>query len=412
MTGSDGSRRPEASAVSAAGPADYGAPMLARWSRPGADRRGLRSRPPAASGLAAALSLALLAAACSNGGGAAEDGAAGGSASTTTASASASATGAPETTTTADPADVPARASDGCQIAGRGLPPVGGGEAVEQTLGSSGVERSYFRFLPLSYDATTPLPLVIDLHGYMEGAAIQRAMSGLETFAEEHSFLVLTPQGLGEIPYWNAFANDGLTDDVKFLRDLIDTTATGFCIDERRVYVTGLSMGAFMTSLVGCRLADRVAAIAPVAGLRFPTDCVPANPVPVVAFHGTADDYVTYDGHSGSGAESLSFNDETMSAFAGFVSQPVPDALEGWARAEGCATAPEEEPVTESVTLIRYGACDGGSVVELYRVDGAGHTWPGSEFSANIENVVGPTTFDIDANEIMWAFFLAHPLPD
>jgi len=364
---------------------------------------------PAAGGLAVALSLALFAAACSNGGGAAEDGAAGGSASATTAAAST--TGAPGTTTAADPADVPARASDGCRSAGRGPTPAVGGEAVEQTLVSSGVERSYFSYVPGNYDATTPLPLVIDLHGYMEGAAIHRAMSGLETLAEERTFVVLTPQGLGEIPYWNAFANEDLTDDIQFLRDLIDTNATGLCIDQRRVYVAGLSMGAFMTSLVGCELADRVAAIAPVAGLRFPTDCAPSRPMPVVAFHGTADEYVTYDAHAGSGAASLAFNDETMSAFKGFVLQTVPDALEGWARADGCAGAPGARTVTESVTLIRYGECDGGAEVELYRVGGGGHTWPGSQFSAKIEDMVGKTTFDIDADEIMWKFFLAHPLP-
>jgi len=378
--------RPAPLPYSPAAWAQYGAPMSER---------------PAAATVAVALSV--LAAACSGGGGTGQSSATRAPAGATTSAA----------TTNADPADLPARASAGCS-SGAGMPsgaPIGG-EEIEQTLVSSGVERRYFRFAPSAYDGVTPLPLVIDLHGYSEGAAIQRSMSGLETFGEEQSFAVLTPQGLGEIPYWNALAHEDMIDDVRFVSDLIGTTATGLCIDERRVYVTGLSMGAFMTSLVGCRLADRVAAIAPVAGLRFPDDCAPAAPVPVVAFHGTADEFVTYDGHSGSGAASLSFDKETKSAFSGFVPQPVPDALEGWARAEGCARSPEEEGVTAAVTLIRYGACDGGSVVELYRAKASGHTWPGSEFSAAIEDVVGPTTFDIDADEIMWAFFLAHPLPD
>ncbi|MCZ7535279.1 MAG: feruloyl esterase [Acidimicrobiia bacterium] len=265
--------------------------------------------------------------------------------------------------------------------------------------------------MPAGYDASMPLPLVLDLHGYMEGAEVHRAHTGLEAFAGEESFVVLTPQGVGEIPYWNVLEQDGLVDDVKLISDLIDTTAAALCIDESRVYATGLSMGAFMTSLIGCRLSERVAAIAPVAGLRYPDDCAASRPMPVIAFHGTADEIVTYDGETGAGVDQLSFNDETLTAFDGLEMQAIPDALAGWAGAEGCADAPVEEAVSESVTLVRYDGCEGGSTVELYAAEGAGHSWPGSEFSAAIEGIVGPTTFEIDANELMGPSSLAHPLP-
>ncbi len=356
---------------------------------------------------------ALVAAGCS-GDDDADDGASGAAAQSsapsdaTTTAEPATTTAEPATTTTVDPADLPPRRSDGCES---GLAPVLG-ESTTETITSSGIERTYHRLVPAGYDATTPLPLVLDLHGYMEGADVHRAHTALETFAGEKSFVVLTPQGVGEIPYWNVLEHDDLTDDVGLMVDLIDTTTAAVCIDERRVYVTGLSMGAFMTSLLGCRLADRVAAIAPVAGLRFPDDCAPSRPVPVIAFHGTADEIVTYDGETGAGVEKLSFNDETMSAFSGLEMQAVPDALAGWAGAEGCADEPSGEKVSASVTLVAYDGCDGGSTVEIYRVGGGGHSWPGSEFSAAIVGIVGPTTFEIDANELMWDFFLAHPLPD
>ena len=62
------------------------------------------------------------------------------------------------------------------------------------------------------------------------------------------------------------------------------------------------------------------------------------------------------------------------------------------------------------VTLVSY-TCPNGADVMFYRVEGGGHTWPGSEFSKTIAGVVGVTTSSISANELMWKFFTEHPLP-
>jgi polyhydroxybutyrate depolymerase len=65
--------------------------------------------------------------------------------------------------------------------------------------------------------------------------------------------------------------------------------------------------------------------------------------------------------------------------------------------------------VAADVTVLSW-SCPAGAEVELYRVTDGGHTWPGSKFSQQIANVVGKTTFSIDADTVMWAFFEAHPL--
>jgi len=69
--------------------------------------------------------------------------------------------------------------------------------------------------------------------------------------------------------------------------------------DERRVFVTGYSNGAFLASKLACVDADRIAAIAPVSGLRDPADCAPKRPVPAVTFHGTGDEWVAFTGGLG-----------------------------------------------------------------------------------------------------------------
>ena len=251
---------------------------------------------------------------------------------------------------------------------------------------------------------------MIDLHGYLSGAAGQAAMSNFGAFAERADFVLATPQGNGPLPYWNAVPHADLPDDVQFVADLIDDVSSRLCIDPARVFVDGLSNGAFLTSLVACRLADRVAAVAAVAGLTAPAGCTPARPIPILAIHGTADRFVPFDGGRGDALATLTWDAASTRAFDGLPFAATPDALAAWAAIEGCPGPPEQRPVKGAVTLTRYSGCRGGSTLELYTVAGAGHTWPGSAFSQASASILGPTTTDIDADELIWAFFAAHPL--
>ena len=133
--------------------------------------------------------------------------------------------------------------------------------------------------------------------------------------------------------------------------------------------------------------------------------------MPIVAFHGTVDPLVRYDGSPSDAAGKLPSDDESRkNLFEGLTFAPMPDNLAKWATNEGCDANPSTDPVTEHVKLIRYTGCRRDSVVEMYVVDGGGHSWPGSRFSAAAESILGPTTFEIDANELMWKFFQEHPL--
>lgn len=275
---------------------------------------------------------------------------------------------------------------------------------------SSGVSRTYKQYLPASY-TVSPTPLIIDLHGYTEGNAVHAVNSNLGATAEKDGFIVVTPQGNGKIPYWNAVPTPGAPDDLRFISDLIDEVGKNVCIDPARVFLTGYSNGAFMSSLAACRLADKVAAIAPIAGLRWPDGCNPSRPMPIVAFHGTADPLVHYDGSPSDAAAKLPTDAESKkNLMDGLTFAPLEDNLKKWATNESCTPDPSTTPVTDHVKLLKYTGCKNGSVVEMYVIDGGGHTWPGSAFSATIANVVGPTTMEIDANDLMWKFFEEHPL--
>jgi polyhydroxybutyrate depolymerase len=281
---------------------------------------------------------------------------------------------------------------------------------------SGGASRTYIRHLPSAYQPGAPIPLVLDLHGASEGAQVHVGTSALGPYGDEQGFATVTPQGLerGLDSYWDT-AFHGTIDsvDVRFVGDLLDEVERTLCVDERRVFATGYSNGAFLVSALACVYADRLAAVAAVAGVRDYKDCHPARAVPVVVFHGTNDRWVAFGGGVGPDALALppDRSGRTVAEKTGFDERrPVPTVVAAWAGRNGCAVQPSERRVASDVTRVRYG-CPAGADVDFYRVDGGGHTWPGSRFTEQLASLLGPTTFSISANELMWAFFEAHPRP-
>jgi polyhydroxybutyrate depolymerase len=303
-----------------------------------------------------------------------------------------------------------AEPSPGC---GRGAPVAAGEERV--TTASEGVERWYHRHVPPAHDGEAPVPLVLDLHGYLEGADAHKVHSDLGAYGDEQGFVTITPQGTGDPVRWDATVDSA---DMAFIGDLLDEIGATLCIDERRIFVTGLSNGAFMTSAIACAYGDRIAAAAPVAGISDIEGCEPDRAVPVVAFHGTDDGFVAFEGGLGEDAADLpapdgsgeTLEDRGVTPSAG-DGPSIPQITAAWADRNGCRPKPRREEIASDVTLVRY-RCPDDADVELYRVEGGGHSWPGSEFSRQIESITGPTTFSISANEVMWEFFERHPLPE
>ncbi len=274
--------------------------------------------------------------------------------------------------------------------------------------------RWYYRRIPTNYEASRPMPVVIDLHGYSEGATIHLMMSSLGKYGDEKGFITLTPQGQGVVPRWDTALKG--SPDVEFIKTMIYDVGDTLCVDANRIFVTGLSNGAMMSSTLACVLSTQVAAIAPVAGVQAPKGCKQFRAVPVVAFHGTSDGYVTYGGGLGDRARRLPAPDGSGKTLeeSGALSKrslkgpSVPETMQAIARRNRCKEKPSKVRVSSDVTRFSY-PCSKGRDAVLYRVTAGGHTWPGSAFSKQIESIVGKTTMTISANEIMWRFFTNHP---
>lgn len=256
-----------------------------------------------------------------------------------------------------------------------------------------GLERTVLLHIPPNL--AHPAALVLNLHGSGGTARDQEELSAMDALADEQGFIVAYPQAaiaLGGGFAWNvpgqpllggASVPAGAADDSAFLAEAIVALASRYAIDPHRVYATGMSGGARMTSQVGCTLSEVVAAIAPVAGLRFPAPCTAARRVPVVSFHGTADAVNPYEGGG-----------------QGYWIDSVPSAAAAWAAHDACASPPASSEHAPRTTLTAYTGCAQGAEVKLYTIDGAGHEWPGAPGQ----------TQAVDANRVMWRFFSSHPL--
>lgn len=291
-------------------------------------------------------------------------------------------------------------ASDGC-----GTSRV---EAVDVDRRDLDDGRHYLVTTPTAHDGETPIPLVVAFHGLSEGAEVHALQTQLGPYGEEEGFAVAFPHGTGEPVRWDTTPDREANPDLVYVETVLDELEADLCIDTSRIYATGLSNGAMMSSAIACALTDRFAAVAPVAGLTDYDGCEPTRAIPIHTFHGTVDPILLFNG----GVD--------LSVLEGGESAEIPEAdLDGegypataatWAERNGCdADATDDE---RSDTLLRRTwDCPADAPVVFDIIDGHGHGWPGSEFSVSIEEFVGPNDMSVDANEEMWRFFQRFALP-
>ena len=248
--------------------------------------------------------------------------------------------------------------------------------------------RQFLLYVPEGYDGKTNLPLVFLFHGSGGTSKIIMENTDLSKVADKKKFIIAAPEGI--YPFfgmnsWNAELDPGGVNDVELVKDLIREISSKVAIDKKRIYATGFSGGARMSSRLGCELSNVIAAIGPVAGLQC-NNCAPTHSISVIAFHGTADMLNSY-----SSAE---------------------DSVSGWVEKNGCNKTPVTRKISEDVTQISFGGCKGNAEVVFFRINDGGHTWPDSPRADAFEKRgLGKTNKDINASNLIWSFFEAHPLP-
>lgn len=251
-------------------------------------------------------------------------------------------------------------------------------------------------------------PLVLFLTGTGGTAAWADRETGWSELARRDGFALVVPEALppdpakppsflANPPRWNDGSphpsHPPVTDDVRFLVAVIDDAVARFGADPQRVFVTGFSNGAGMAFRIAAEAADRVAAIAPVAGYCWVADPKPVRPVPTLYTVGTADLLIPLRG----GDVRLPWNNRLARRPA------VAETLDRWARALGCDPVPAPRSDSGTVRTERY---PGPVAFDAVTVEGLGHHWPGGRAALN-PRIAGPPSDAVNATAMIWNFFRA-----
>lgn len=250
-------------------------------------------------------------------------------------------------------------------------------------------------------------PVVLAFHGGRSHPEQMRGFSGLDEFAAAAEAVVVYPAGTGSregVLGWNGGnccgeAVERRIDDVAFVGRLLDRLADTLPIDARRIHATGMSNGAMMAHRVAAEMAGRIASVAPVAGPLALGSIAPQRPVPVLCFHGTLDQFTPWEG--GVGRRSPTRTDH----------RGIVEGLLDWVRANGLDPVATRGPVPSvdagiTIERLAWGRPDQAEVV-LYRIEGAGHTWPGRRPDSFY---LGSSALGFPANPLIVDFFRRHPL--
>ncbi len=261
-----------------------------------------------------------------------------------------------------------------------------------------GRERTYSFYVPASYSPGEPIPMLIGLHGLSSRGEAFAEHRDFRPIADTANFIMVHPDGstLLGIRYWNYGDIFGSTvDDVGFLEALIDTISAQYNVNPNRIYCTGMSNGSFMAYYLACQ-SDRFAAIGAVTGsmsVNMYNSCNPAQAIPVIHIHGTEDPINPYNGTS------------TMKA--------IEETVLFWAEENNCDLNPEIIPIpnidpTDGATAERYIYPNGinDHSVELIKVIGGEHSWPGSPMPGSND----VTCMDFDASVEIWRFLSQYAL--
>jgi poly(hydroxyalkanoate) depolymerase family esterase len=269
--------------------------------------------------------------------------------------------------------------------------------------------RDYHGYVPSSYSAGTPMPLVVALHGCTENDVGFDLLSGWSARAEQRGFIVVFPDQstlANPAQCWNWFLPNNQHrgwGEPSIIAGITSRMRSQYSVDARRIFVTGVSAGAVMANIMAVTYPDVYAAASILAGCEYQCGTISpdesgrrafvemgsrARQVPILLFQGTADFVVP---------------PETAYRLVGQWAQTDDLVLDGI----------DDNDVDAIADRVTTGQVPGGRSythslyqpsIELFMIDGAGHAYPGGCACSLYGDPSGP-----DATGISWEFFLAHP---
>jgi polyhydroxybutyrate depolymerase len=272
------------------------------------------------------------------------------------------------------------------------------------------LSRRYVLWLPRDYQKKQPLPFVLAFHpGFGTPRSFAKHVR-MHRAPEAKNFGIAYPEGYGRS--WNCGNFGGLAlrdniDDLAFVRAILDDIESVVAIDRRRIYAVGHSNGGRFCYYAACKMSEEIAAIATVGGtVQLPRgDWHPARPVSILHLHGMEDKWVPYKGGKSEWRKAPPM-------------LPVEPSLDLWVKVANASIESHEVLFGGIAQCTVHSSPIDGTTVELCRIPGLGHHWPGTRMTwryRRIAHLFGPLgpPLDLDqVNDTILKFLGAHSLPD
>jgi poly(hydroxyalkanoate) depolymerase family esterase len=292
------------------------------------------------------------------------------------------------------------------------------GRFITGTYSNQAGTRTYKLYIPSAYHGQ-PLPLVVMLHGCTQTPDDFAAGTRMNFLAEEHPCFVAypaQPHTANGSKCWNWFEEAHQQRDrgePSIIAGLTRRIMGMYRVDERRIYVAGLSAGGAMAVTMAITYPDLYAAVGIHSGLAYavaqdlpsalramhgglkgsPSESATTGSTPFAAivFHGDRDTTV----HPCNG-------DQVIAQCAPSHERRSAPFQDG--RAPGVSVARGRVPNGHAYTRTTYHGAHGQPVMEHWLVHGAGHAWSGGSAHGSYTDPQGP-----DASQEMLRFFFDHP---
>lgn len=290
---------------------------------------------------------------------------------------------------------------------------VDAGHFLSRSFSNEAGTREYKIYVPAVYAQTQePVPMIVMLHGCMQSPDDFAAGTRMNDFAEEHCFIVVYPAQAGSAngsKCWNWFRSEDQSRDrgePVLIAGLVRDVASTYRIDDRRIFVAGLSAGAAMAVILGATHPELFAAVGAHSGLPYraahdmpsafgamqgarPFATAPsarasdATQLPTIVFHGDSD--FTVNCQNGTAiAEQASNSRKDQQPLRVTVHDGVTSGGRTYRRTVYADSA--DQPFIEEWVL-----------------HGAGHAWSGGSARGTYTDASGP-----DASAEMIRFFYAQ----
>jgi poly(3-hydroxybutyrate) depolymerase len=268
------------------------------------------------------------------------------------------------------------------------------GTTTTYTISVNGTARTYIVYVPTIYDGKKPVPLMLNIHGFTMSDASQQNMINFDPVADTANFITARPRGLNNAWSQATTVSAGQADR-DFIWQMIDAVKAQFNINPCKVYCAGFSQGSFMTQIsvlnvdspsrppVIAAIGSSSGGISTAGSPSYWTAKNPTHPVPVLYFHGTSDNTISYTGNGGAQSP---VSVDTLMKF--------------WVNHNHCNPTPTMTSCTSGSTTIDHyiwSGGDRGTRVEHYKVNGGSHSAPNNSC--------------VTAGKVIWEFCSQFCLP-